>query len=143
MPLRAIDSWLLHRGASGGLFGPDKATGAASALAGVTGMTGGSATNLLMLAVPIVFSVLKRFIGENRLDAGGLAALFAGQKDFLAGKLDPRLASALGLGACRQRAVGARARRRAAGPRRSAQQVPRQEPRRWRAPRAPGDGCLG
>jgi outer membrane protein OmpA-like peptidoglycan-associated protein len=93
-------SSLLQLGSSllGGLFGPDKATGAASALAGVTGMKGASATNLLMMAVPIVFSVLKRFIGENRLDAGGLASLFAGQKDFLAGKLDPRLTSGLGLG---------------------------------------------
>ena len=40
-------SSLLQQGSSllGGLFGPDKATGAASALAGVTGMKAGSATN--------------------------------------------------------------------------------------------------
>jgi hypothetical protein len=80
------------------LFGADKTSGIASALSGITGMKGGSATSLLLMAVPMLFSVLKRFVGENGLNATGLASLLAGQKEFLSGKLDPRLTPALGLG---------------------------------------------
>ena len=82
----------------GGLFGSDKAPSVSSALTGITGMKPSGAGNLLMVAVPMLFSVLKRLIGEKGLDARGLASLLAGQKDFLAGKLDPRLTSAFGLG---------------------------------------------
>ncbi len=65
----------------GGLFGSDKASDVSSALAGITGMKAGNATNLLMLVVPMVLGVLKRFIGEKRLDAGGLASQPRRQKD--------------------------------------------------------------
>jgi cytochrome c oxidase subunit 2 len=91
---------LLQQGSSllSSLFGADKVSGVCGALSSITGMKSGTAMNLLLMAAPMVFSVLKKFIGENRLDAGGLALLLAGQKDFLSGKLDPRLTSALGLG---------------------------------------------
>jgi outer membrane protein OmpA-like peptidoglycan-associated protein len=91
---------VLQAGSSllGGLFGPDKTAGIANALSGISGMKSGSATNLLLMAVPMLFSTLKRFIGENGLNAGGLASLLTGQKDAIANKLDPRLTSAFGLG---------------------------------------------
>jgi outer membrane protein OmpA-like peptidoglycan-associated protein len=91
---------VLQAGSSllGGLFGPDKTTGIANALSGISGMKSGSATNLLLMVVPMLFSMLKRFIGENGLNAGGLASILAGQKDAIANKLDPRLTSAFGLG---------------------------------------------
>src|SRR5215471_1954279 len=54
----------------GGLFGSDKISALTSALTAATGMNAGSATNLLLMAVPMLFGVLKRFIGENRLNAG-------------------------------------------------------------------------
>ncbi len=82
-----------------GLFGSDKVGGLGSALATVTGMKASSAGSLASLIVPLAFSALKRYIGDQKLDAGGLASLLGGQKDNLAGKLDPRLTAALGLGA--------------------------------------------
>ncbi|AMO25008.1 hypothetical protein GCM10027034_05660 [Ramlibacter solisilvae] len=93
-------SALLQQGSSllGGLFGSDKTSNIASALAGMTGMKMGSATNLLAMLVPLILGVLKRFFGEKRMGAGDVAGLFAGQKNFLDGKLDPRLTSAMGLG---------------------------------------------
>jgi len=59
-------STLLQQGGNllSGLFGADKTSGVTSALAGITGMKSASATNLLMLLVPMVFSVLKRFLGD-------------------------------------------------------------------------------
>ena len=93
-------SALLQQGSSmlGGLFGADKASGIAGALAGITGMKAGSATNLLTMVVPIVLGVLKRFFGENRLGPSEVAGLFSSQKKFLEDKLDPRLTSAMGFG---------------------------------------------
>jgi hypothetical protein len=88
---------LLQTGGSllSGLFGADKASGLGSALAGMTGMKTSSAGNLVALVLPLIFGVLKRFILDSKLDARGVASLFTGQKDALAGKLDPRLTSAL------------------------------------------------
>lgn len=82
-----------------GLFGSDKVSGLGQALATVSGMKASSAGSLASLIVPMGFAALKRFIGDGKLDASGLGALLAGQRDHLAGKLDPRLTAALGLGA--------------------------------------------
>lgn len=82
-----------------GLFGSDKVAGLGSALATVSGMKSSSAGSLASLIVPLAFAALKRFIGDSRLDASGLASVLGSQRDNLSGKLDPRLTSALGLGA--------------------------------------------
>jgi outer membrane protein OmpA-like peptidoglycan-associated protein len=89
---------LLQQGGNllGGLFGADKTSSMAGALAGMTGMKTGSAMNLLMMVAPMVLGVLKRFISEQRLGPGEVSELFAGQKQFLDGKLDSRLTSAMG-----------------------------------------------
>lgn len=82
-----------------GLFGSDKVSGLGSALATVSGMKASSAGSLASLIVPLAFAALKRFVGDSRLDAGGLSSVLGSQRDNLSGKLDPRLTSALGLGA--------------------------------------------
>jgi OmpA-OmpF porin, OOP family len=82
-----------------GLFGSDKVAGLGSALATVSGVKASSAGSLASLIVPLAFAALKKLIGDQRMDAGGLASLLGSQRDHLAGKLDPRLTSALGLGA--------------------------------------------
>ncbi len=82
-----------------GLFGSDKVAGLGSALATVSGVKASSAGSLASLIVPLAFAAMKKLIGDQRMDAGGLASLLGGQRDHLAGKLDPRLTSALGLGA--------------------------------------------
>jgi OmpA-OmpF porin, OOP family len=82
-----------------GLFGSDKVAGLGSALATVSGVKASSAGSLASLIVPLAFAAMKKLIGDQRMDAGGLASLLGSQRDHLAGKLDPRLTSALGLGA--------------------------------------------
>ncbi len=82
-----------------GLFGSDKVAGLGGALASVAGIKASSAGNLAALIAPLAFSALKRYIGQSKLDAPGLGALLTGQRDQLAGKLDPRLSAALGLSA--------------------------------------------
>lgn len=82
----------------GGLFGADKAGALGAALSTVTGMRSANAANFISLVVPMAFGVLKKFVADKGLDAGGLVTTMAAQKDFLADKLDPRLTSALGLG---------------------------------------------
>jgi outer membrane protein OmpA-like peptidoglycan-associated protein len=75
----------------------DKAGGLASTLASVAGLKSSqSATNLLALAVPIVLGFIKKFVGDNGLNANGLASLLGSQGSFLQGALDSRLTSALG-----------------------------------------------
>jgi outer membrane protein OmpA-like peptidoglycan-associated protein len=77
-------------------FFGDKGDSLANALASTGGIKSGSASKLLALVVPLVLGFLKRFIGENGLDATSLASLLAGQGDYLKGALDSRLTSALG-----------------------------------------------
>lgn len=77
------------------LFG-DKAGGLVSALSASSGLKTSSATNLLAMVVPMVLAFLKKFVGEKKLDAGGLAALLGGQGQHLATSLDGRITSALG-----------------------------------------------
>src|SRR5512139_2087754 len=77
------------------LFG-DKAGGLVSALAGTAGIKSSSATNLLAMAVPLIFTFLKKYIGQNNLSAGSLSSLLKGQGEFLSQSLDGRITSALG-----------------------------------------------
>jgi outer membrane protein OmpA-like peptidoglycan-associated protein len=77
------------------LFG-DKAGGLVSALAGAAGIKGSSATNLIAMAVPLIFTFLKKYVGQNNLSAGALSSLLKGQGEFLSQSLDSRITSALG-----------------------------------------------
>jgi outer membrane protein OmpA-like peptidoglycan-associated protein len=77
------------------LFG-DKAGGLVSALAGAAGIKSSSATNLLAMAVPLIFTFLKKYISQNNLSAGSLSSLLNGQGEFLSESLDSRLIGALG-----------------------------------------------
>jgi outer membrane protein OmpA-like peptidoglycan-associated protein len=77
------------------LFG-DKAGGLVNALAGAAGIKSSSATNLLAMAVPLIFTFLKKYISQNNLSAGSLSSLLKGQGEFLSKSLDGRLTGALG-----------------------------------------------
>jgi len=77
------------------LFG-DKAGGLVSALAGAAGIKSSSSTNLIAMAVPLIFTFLKKYISQNNLSAGSLSSLLKGQGEFLSTSLDSRLTSALG-----------------------------------------------
>ena len=77
------------------LFG-DKAGGLVNALAGAAGIKSSSATNLLAMAVPLIFTFLKKYIGQNNLSAASLSSLLKGQGEFLAPSLDGRITGALG-----------------------------------------------
>jgi outer membrane protein OmpA-like peptidoglycan-associated protein len=92
---------LTRQGSSllGSLFGGASSDGIAGTLAGISGMQQSSASKLVLLGVPMVIGWLKKLIAERGLDLRGLVGLLAGQKSFLADKLDPRLTSAFGLGA--------------------------------------------
>ena len=79
------------------LFGADKASGLASALAGVAGLRVGSAANLVLMVAPLLFGFLKRHVAAEGLDSTKLGSLLAGQRSRLSGA-DPRLMSVLGLG---------------------------------------------
>lgn len=81
-----------------GLFSPDREANLSSALAGSAGIRAASASGLAAAVTPMVFSLLKRLVGERSLDPKGLATLLLGQGQFLRGKLDPGLLSAMGLG---------------------------------------------
>jgi outer membrane protein OmpA-like peptidoglycan-associated protein len=92
---------LIQRGTSlaASIFGGRQGA-LANALASTSGINASSVTKLLALVVPLVLGLLKKHASDNRLDrldAGGLSRLLAGQTDFLRGSLDSRLASALGL----------------------------------------------
>jgi outer membrane protein OmpA-like peptidoglycan-associated protein len=69
----------------------------ANALSSSSGLKSSTVTRLLALVVPLILGILKKHVSSNRLDAGGLSSLLAGQTDFLRGSLDSRLAGALGL----------------------------------------------
>lgn len=88
---------LLKAGASliPALFG-DKVGALTSALSSSSGISGNSASNLVGMAVPLVLTFLKKYIGDKGLNAGSLSSLLAGQGSHLQGALDSRLTSALG-----------------------------------------------
>ncbi len=78
------------------LFG-DKAGGLVNALAGAAGIKSSSATNLLAMAVPLIFTFLKKYISKNNLSAGRRSSsLLKGQGAHLSKSLDSRLTGALG-----------------------------------------------
>jgi len=53
---------------------------------------------LLTLVTPAIFSVIKKVVDENKLDARGLSQLLSEQHDTLQSALSPQLASVLGFG---------------------------------------------
>jgi hypothetical protein len=77
------------------LFG-DKAGGLVNALAGTAGIKGSSATNLVAMIVPLLFTFLKKYVSGNNLNAGSLSSLLKGQGGFLSNSLDSRITGALG-----------------------------------------------
>lgn len=77
------------------LFG-DKAGGLVSALSGAAGIKGSSATNLVAMIVPLIFTFLKKYISKNNLSAASLSSLLKGQGEHLSKALDGRLTGALG-----------------------------------------------
>jgi outer membrane protein OmpA-like peptidoglycan-associated protein len=88
---------LLSQGSSlvSWLFG-NRTGNVAEAIGSASGMKMSSASTLMALATPAVFALLKRYLSQNRLDAGGLASLLAGQRDNLRTQLDDGVARALG-----------------------------------------------
>ena len=88
---------LLSQGSSlvSWLFG-NRTGNVAEAIGSASGMTMSSASTFLALVTPAVFALLKRYLSQNRLDAGGLASLLAGQRDNLRTQLDDGVARALG-----------------------------------------------
>ena len=79
------------------LFG--ERTGAlANAVGAISGMKLSSVTTLLAVAAPALLAFLKSYVIGNKLDAGGLASLLAGQGEHLRNRLDDRAAGALGFG---------------------------------------------
>jgi outer membrane protein OmpA-like peptidoglycan-associated protein len=90
--LLALGSGLLSS-----LFG-DKLGGFINTIASLFGLKSTAASNLMALAAPMMLAFLKNHVTQNRLDAGGLATLLAGQSDFLKSRLDSRITSALGFG---------------------------------------------
>jgi len=77
------------------LFG-DKSGALVNALSTGSGIKTSSATNLLAMVVPLLLTFLKKFIGENGLNARSLASLLGEQAPNLQGALDSRLTGALG-----------------------------------------------
>lgn len=87
----------LGSGLLSSLFG-DKLGGFINTIASLFGLKSTAASNLVALAAPMMLAFLKNHATQNRLDAGGLANLLAGQSDVLKSRLDSRLTSALGFG---------------------------------------------
>jgi outer membrane protein OmpA-like peptidoglycan-associated protein len=77
------------------LFG-DKSGAVVSALSSASGIKSASATSMLAMIVPLVLTLLKKFMGEKNLDANALSSLLSSQGPNLQGALDGRLTSALG-----------------------------------------------
>jgi len=77
------------------LFG-DKAGGLVNALASAAGIKSSSATNLIAMIVPLIFTFLKKYVSQNNLSGGSLSSLLKGQGEFLSTSLDSRLTGALG-----------------------------------------------
>ena len=77
------------------LFG-DKAGALVNALSSASGVKTASATNLLAMIVPLVLTFLKKFVGDQGLNANSLSALLSSQGPNLKGALDSRMTSALG-----------------------------------------------
>jgi outer membrane protein OmpA-like peptidoglycan-associated protein len=70
-------------GLASSLFGADKSNGLMSALASLTGMSSGASSNLVGMAMPLIFGGLKHVVNDKSLDSTGLANLLLGQKEHL------------------------------------------------------------
>ncbi len=77
------------------LFG-EKSGQLVNALSSVSGIKSSSATNLVAMVVPLVMMFLKKFIGDQGLNANSLASLLRSQGPNLKGALDSHLTTALG-----------------------------------------------
>src|SRR5215472_16872751 len=77
------------------LFG-DKSGALVNALSSSSGIKASSATNLIAMVVPLIFTFLKKFIAERGLNASSLSSLLASQGPNLQGALDSRITGALG-----------------------------------------------
>ena len=89
---------LMKSGASNlvpAIFG-DRSGALVNALSSSSGMKTSSATNLIALVVPMVFTFLKKLIGDRELSATSLSSLLASQGPSLQGALDSRVTAALG-----------------------------------------------
>ncbi len=64
----------------------------------MSGIKPGSAGSLLSMAAPILFSFLKKYVGDNKMDARGFMSLLGDQGEYLRGSLDDKVTGALGLG---------------------------------------------
>jgi hypothetical protein len=74
----------------------DKSGALVSALSSSSGIKSSSATSMLAMIVPLVLTLLKKFIGDKGLDASSLSSLLSSQGPNLQGALDGKLTSALG-----------------------------------------------
>jgi len=78
------------------LFG-DKSGAHINALSSASGIKSSSATILIAIVVPLILTVLKKYIGDKGLDARSLASLLANQVPKLQGALDSRMTNEVGL----------------------------------------------
>ena len=80
-----------------GLFG-DKVGSLVDTVASATGLKSSSSSNLLYMALPLLFGYIKKLVSERNLDASGLMRMLGEQVGLLKGKVDNRVTNALGLG---------------------------------------------
>src|SRR4030095_8830355 len=78
------------------LFG-DKSGAHINALSSASGIKSSSDTILIAMVVPLILTVLKKYIGDKGLDARSLASLLANRVPKLQGALDSRMTNEVGL----------------------------------------------
>lgn len=79
------------------LFG-DRSGGINSALSTMNNMKAGSGGSLMAMITPLLFGMLKNYVGTQKLDAGGLMKMLSSQREHVAPALSDKLTAALGLG---------------------------------------------
>ncbi len=93
------------RGLADGLLGSNSSS-IANTLASFAGLKGGSASNLLALAAPLVMGAIGKALGPSPT-ASGLQSLLSEQRSSILGALPPGLGALFGLGGAAQAAKGA------------------------------------
>jgi outer membrane protein OmpA-like peptidoglycan-associated protein len=78
------------------IFG-ERTDGVIEGVGNSSGMSKGTSSSLLGLAVPVILGVLGKHTNESRLDAAGLMGLLAGQSGFIKNALPAGLAGLIGL----------------------------------------------
>ncbi|MBT9470968.1 MAG: OmpA family protein [Pseudomonadota bacterium] len=101
------------RGLADGLLGSNSSS-IANTLASFAGLKGGSASNLLALAAPLVMGAIGKALGPSPT-ASGLQSLLSDQRSSILGALPPGLGALFGLGGAAQAAKGAATAAAAAG----------------------------